>query len=207
MTKMDLENLMKEGFSRGARVHNAAVNEACRMYVGVRKEKQPNELLFEYEGDNFYRLWILQDGEPKSTEEYSQDIAEHQKEGTSYLFDSVEQVATKNTDVIRIIRREGGWYTVHTGTKELRGQPFIAIAERTNRYNKKPMERVCDLCFYRENEGMESLVLEDGGVDCLMTSKKAHRLFGVKEDEYLPRQLDGKEVGNYCPLWLDFRAE
>jgi hypothetical protein len=73
----------------------------------------------------------------------------------------------------------------------LNGQPFIAT-----------WKRKCDLCFYRF--GPEKI-----GQDCNIDADPTpHELFGFKKGEqHLPRQIDGKEVGNYCPHFLIYTAE
>lgn len=87
----------------------------------------------------------------------------------------------------------------------LRGQPFIG---ENNVYDNPndgafgdQIDRACGLCFYRSSP-------KDGG-DCdIITDPNPtpHQLFGC-EGKFLPKQIDGKEVGHYCKYFADFRIE
>ena len=88
----------------------------------------------------------------------------------------------------------------------LRGNPFIAkvIQDYTD-----PNDEVygvnqimqCDMCFYREGPtGKISYT-------CHRADKATHITFGLKTFAILPKLLDGKQVGNYCPHYLSFGAE
>ena len=86
----------------------------------------------------------------------------------------------------------------------LRGQPFI---EKVQKFDNPEdlaygdsIPRECSLCFYRAFEGNT-----DG--DCHIEGDCAKRDFGFKSDEFLPKQLDGKEVAQYCKHFTDYRAE
>lgn len=70
----------------------------------------------------------------------------------------------------------------------LRGQPFIAKEE-------DGIPRTCGTCAYGDDDGHYK--------DECLTSEPS-KLFG---EEVVPKELDGKEVGHYCPLWMDFRGE
>lgn len=88
----------------------------------------------------------------------------------------------------------------------LRGQPFI---EKIKKYNNpedlaygEQIPRACGLCFYRDRPGN---ITRDCEIIVHEGKKTPKELFGFKPDEYLPAKLDGKEVGNYCPYFRDFR--
>jgi hypothetical protein len=84
----------------------------------------------------------------------------------------------------------------------LRGQPFIA-KETTYDTPPETWRRVCDLCFYRY--GQDDVLKQNQ--DCgIVVTPTPHALFGFKEDEHLPEQIDGKEVGNYCPHFLPYTS-
>jgi len=88
----------------------------------------------------------------------------------------------------------------------LRGKPFIGkIAVITDpkdgAFGYPGIARECGFCLMRESaEGVF-------GDDCYIANKSAHKYFGIKPEEKLPNILDGKQVGNYCPNFTDFRAE
>jgi hypothetical protein len=87
----------------------------------------------------------------------------------------------------------------------LRGKPFIGeIVKYTDPKDGAfgdTIERRCGLCLMRESvEGVP-------GDDCYIVDESAHKYFGINPEEKLPKILDGKQVGNYCPYFTDFRAE
>jgi len=86
----------------------------------------------------------------------------------------------------------------------LREQPFI---EEIQTYNDpedlaygESIERECGSCFYRNYPDNP-----DG--DCHLADPKAKVLFGFKPEEFLPEELEGKQVGNYCPYFTNMNAE
>ena len=86
----------------------------------------------------------------------------------------------------------------------LRGQSFKGKIVKYDNPNDlaygDSIKRECSLCFYRAFEG-------NTNGDCHIEGDPAKKDFGFKPEEFLPAQLDGKEVGNYCPHFVDFRAE
>ncbi len=93
---------------------------------------------------------------------------------------------------------------IGTKTEEaLRGQPFIAKVT-VYEQPKSKWERKCGLCFYRYGQSDRY----KSNQNCkIVVDPTPHKLFGFKEGEYLPEQIDGKEVGHYCPHFLPFDAE
>jgi hypothetical protein len=88
---------------------------------------------------------------------------------------------------------------VKTIEDTLKGKPFIGkIVEYTV---GDTIGRKCGLCLMRET------VEKVPGDDCYIADGSAHKYFGINPQEKLPKILDGKEVGNYCPYFTDFRAE
>jgi hypothetical protein len=83
-------------------------------------------------------------------------------------------------------------------TDTLRGRPFIGESKefygRDDRLGT-PTPRTCPACFY--------IVPGDRG--CGLS--KAKEYFGFAPDEVLPKIVDGKEVGRYCPFLLDCDVE
>ena len=69
----------------------------------------------------------------------------------------------------------------------LRGQSYIGDTE-------SGVPRTCGMCLYGEDEGRYV-------GRCLTT--KPEKFF---KEKVVPSELDGKEVGNYCPLWGRFEA-
>ncbi len=86
-----------------------------------------------------------------------------------------------------------------------------------------PIERNCHFCFYR-NEGEPSdpifkhtvngkevfginAELEPGAGNCSIGEEgdTAKKLFGYTAQDIMPTKIDGKEVGNFCSHWFDFR--
>lgn len=59
---------------------------------------------------------------------------------------------------------------------------------------------LCSMCFYRDGEN-------NPDKDCQMVKNEAKLFFGFAKDKFLPPQIEGKEVGHYCPYWLTFLAE
>jgi len=87
---------------------------------------------------------------------------------------------------------------------KLRGQPFIGTTITYNNPKdpgfKEEIERRCIFCFYRSDQG---------GVigDCNISKGLAKRDFNINLENFLPSTLDGKEVGNYCKHFVDFRDD
>lgn len=86
----------------------------------------------------------------------------------------------------------------------LRGQPFI---EEVQKYEVPrdlcygdSIVRACGSCFYRAFEGNT-----DG--DCHILGDSAKIDFGFKPNDFLPTQVDGKEVAHYCKHFTNFKAE
>lgn len=85
----------------------------------------------------------------------------------------------------------------------LRGQPFVG--EETT-YPEEPSyiwKRECRSCFYRVG-------FDNPTKDCKFnpdSEKTPKSMFGFNKDEILPAELDGKEVGNYCPFFKPWDAE
>ena len=91
--------------------------------------------------------------------------------------------------------------------EKLRGQPYIgSIVRYTNPEDSafgESIRRECGFCFFRDGSG-------NNNRDCYIDTKNKDspkKLFGFKEEDYLPMQIDDKEVGNYCPNFTDWRAE
>ncbi len=86
----------------------------------------------------------------------------------------------------------------------LRGQPFIAEIQKYDNPQDlacgQSVERKCDFCFYRAYVGNE----DD---DCHIVDDLAKKFFDLPQDKFLPKQLEGKELGNYCKHFVDYRAE
>ena len=84
----------------------------------------------------------------------------------------------------------------------LRGNPLIA-KEVEIRKGEPAWSRSCGLCEYGDDDGQYA-------GRCLLTGRdegSPYALFNIKDGENIPRKLDGKEVGNYCPSWIPFEAE
>jgi len=62
--------------------------------------------------------------------------------------------------------------------------------------------RLCSTCFYRDWEGAP-----DHDCHCGEKGDEAKIAFKIPSNEFMPQQIDGKEVGHYCPHWTDFDAE
>ncbi len=62
-------------------------------------------------------------------------------------------------------------------------------------------QRKCSLCFYRDGHPNPTK-------DCQIISKKHPKeIFGFKKNDYLPQEIDGKQLGHYCPYFLPFTAD
>lgn len=95
----------------------------------------------------------------------------------------------------------------------LNGNPFVeALVDYAVKYKNhldspyadvpfEPKEgtikRQCDRCFFRVK----------GDCHCGEKGDLGKLAFGISLDEKMPAQIDGKEVGNFCPYWGDFRCE
>ncbi len=83
----------------------------------------------------------------------------------------------------------------------LNGQPFIA---ETYKIGDEDCSRTCFNCFYRHHDGI--IPAEDCLVKVSEGERDPHELFGYK-GQNLPETVDGKDIGNYCPMFVDWRAE
>ena len=84
----------------------------------------------------------------------------------------------------------------------LRGNPLIA-KQVSVREGSEPFPRTCGLCEYGDDDGQYA-------GKCLLSNRgngTPHALFQIEDGQSIPRTLDGKEVGNYCPSWIPFEAE
>jgi hypothetical protein len=62
------------------------------------------------------------------------------------------------------------------------------------------------LCFYRDGSQIDGSQNVD--TDCqILVAKTPKKLFNIPENERMPEKINGKQVGNYCPYFVDFRAE
>lgn len=80
----------------------------------------------------------------------------------------------------------------------LRGKPYIA-------YENDGLPRTCGYCHHSPRPGScnnQGIYIDEEGV--ISDTIAPHKYFKVEPNELL-RQLDGKEVGNFCPLFYDFR--
>lgn len=77
--------------------------------------------------------------------------------------------------------------------EHLRGKPFMADKIVAKKYYPET-PRVCGLCAHRLFDGLIS-------EDCHHPEKSAHKLFNVPDK--LGMELDGKEVGHFCPFFKD----
>ena len=86
----------------------------------------------------------------------------------------------------------------------LRGKPFIGRIEFYDNVEDVAygqwIPRECDKCYFRLFDGNR-----DG--DCHIEGDTAKLHFGFKPEDFLPPEMDGKKVGNYCPHFADFRGE
>jgi hypothetical protein len=89
-----------------------------------------------------------------------------------------------------------------TTTDLLRGKPILGKEHMR-------VQRECGQCFYRQANADTWVI--DGQIklykDCNLGGDKAKVYFGLSKTDELPRVLDGKEVGNYCPYFLIYDAE
>ena len=82
---------------------------------------------------------------------------------------------------------------------QLRGNNFMGRKEYYP-LEDETWERKCGLCLYREGR-------TNPDRDCrIICSPTPHELFGYK-GQRLPEQIDGEEVGNYCPKFAPFVQE
>lgn len=84
----------------------------------------------------------------------------------------------------------------------LRGNPFIEEVNAPSSL-RNTIDRTCDNCFYRH----DSIKLLDDCKILLPEEEHPKTLFGIKKGEKLPMQLDGEEVGHYCPRFLNYNAD
>ena len=89
---------------------------------------------------------------------------------------------------------------------KLRGQEFIGVIVRYDNPQDlafgETIDRLCVNCFFR---GGVSNVNRDCYID--LKDKHPKKLFGFGLEDFLPMQIDGKEVGNYCKYFTDWRTE
>ncbi len=83
----------------------------------------------------------------------------------------------------------------------LRGNAFVKSVQKYDEHREGWMYRQCGLCFYRDGE-------KNTTRDCqILVTDTPKKLFGIPETERMPEKIDGRQVGNYCPNFVDFRAE
>lgn len=96
----------------------------------------------------------------------------------------------------------------------LSGQPFIGEVndwgqkyqehlqgpnKEISFYPKSGIEkRECGSCFYRHGNSSR---------DCQMVGNGAKKRFGIPIDTFMPTSIDGKDVGHFCPNYLNADAE
>jgi hypothetical protein len=86
---------------------------------------------------------------------------------------------------------------------DLRGQPFIGrLAVYTSTHDLsygESMPRDCGICFFRYGTPSR---------DCSVASDVTPKIvFGIGKADFMPTELDGKAVGDYCSTWTDPRSE
>lgn len=129
----------------------------------------------------------------------------HTSEKRMYYVPNAINKQKKN--VLNIQRRKNKMKKDRRIEDTLRGQKFIGKLRiltdpRDGLYEasqKDPLERSCSMCFYRYGHEDVYATKEDRKDCAIVCNPTPHELFGFKKGEYLPEQLDGKEVGNYCP--------
>lgn len=62
--------------------------------------------------------------------------------------------------------------------------------------------RKCSNCFYRNYEGAK-----DSDCHCGENGDLAKISFRIPQNQFMPEQIDGKEVGHFCPHWTDPAAD
>lgn len=91
-----------------------------------------------------------------------------------------------------------------TPIEALRGHPFVTdiqIYDNPADWNYgNSITHECRLCFYRNFPKNP-----DG--DCYIEGDKAKLAFGIPLDRIMPTRLDGKEVGAFCPYFVDLTSE
>ncbi len=108
------------------------------------------------------------------------------------------------------------WWKKLPNTHTLLGKPFLrAKIDYAKEYEKhlagpnadipfSPQKGIdqctCSFCFYRDGQNNPKK-------DCQMASGKAKEYFGFSKETFLPSIIDDKDVGHYCPYWLDPCAE
>lgn len=82
-------------------------------------------------------------------------------------------------------------------------QPFIGSSVTYNEPDVlagQSIPRECAYCFFRQPD-------HNSQGDCLMEHDLAKKHFGFKSNQFLPMNIEGKQVGNYCPFFTDYRCE
>ncbi len=71
-------------------------------------------------------------------------------------------------------------------------------------YNPKTGKSIrrCSNCFYRNYDGAK-----DSDCHCGENGDLAKISFNIPKDQFMPYQINGKEVGNFCPHWTDPAAD
>ncbi len=97
---------------------------------------------------------------------------------------------------------------------ELRGNKFVGEkvdfkvlyyehkkSENTNDVYHLPTkgetDKICENCFFSTDEDKRP-------INCF--SKKAKELFQIDPEQEMPKIIDGKQVGHYCPEWLYWKV-
>lgn len=119
----------------------------------------------------------------------------------------VNQSKIKDLRFWAVWKAAGAVSTIDDVLNTLKGQQFIGTIKtydnpEDSAYGQSIL-RNCGLCFYRYGH---DVLAEKNDCDIVVTSPTPHELFGFK-GKYLPEIINGKQVGNYCPHFLDFRAE
>jgi len=76
---------------------------------------------------------------------------------------------------------------------ELRGHSFVA--KRYYVFARGGVQ--CGSCFFRNPPAR--------GDDC--THPESKKAFGISVEAKMPKAIDGKEVGHYCPYHFDYDGE
>lgn len=63
-------------------------------------------------------------------------------------------------------------------------------------------ECICSICFYRDAPAPFNPKR-----DCQMASNEPKKFFGFNKKTFLPAKINGKDLGHYCPYWLNPEAE
>jgi len=86
---------------------------------------------------------------------------------------------------------------------ELRGNPLIGDTQTYGGEDAaagQSIERICGNCFFRDGPGNDER-------DCQIKGDKAKIAFDITPTEFMPGEIDGVQVGYYCPNFTDYRTE